>query len=78
MYDKLRRPFSSDIALRSKTNGQMSVWQAGEIPLTKLGEAMTKNWEWAWLSELDGALHDAVKMLESQIPQDNMRFRCRV
>jgi len=78
VYDKLRRPFSSDIALRSKMNGQISAWQAGDIPLTRIGETMTKNWEWTWLSELDGALSDAVKMLESNIPQDSTRFRCRV
>ncbi|KAF8452743.1 salicylate hydroxylase [Boletus edulis BED1] len=68
VYDKLRRPFSSDVALRAKTNGQMSVWQARDIPLAKLGEIMTKNWEWAWLSELDGALHDATKLLDSKVP----------
>ncbi|KAH0831346.1 hypothetical protein J3R83DRAFT_14007 [Lanmaoa asiatica] len=68
VYDKLRRPFSSDVALRARMNGQLSAWQAGDIPLTKLGKTMTKNWEWAWLSELDGALHDAVEMLDSKIP----------
>ncbi|KAF8558552.1 salicylate hydroxylase [Imleria badia] len=68
VYDKLRRPFSSDIALRAKMNGQMCAWQAGDIPLSNLGDTMTKNWEWAWLSELDGVLHDAVKMLDSRIP----------
>ncbi|KAI9567641.1 hypothetical protein HD554DRAFT_2105564 [Boletus coccyginus] len=65
VYDKLRRPFSSDISLHSKMNGQLCAWQAGDVPLTKFGETLTKNWEWAWLSELDGALHDAVRMLDS-------------
>ncbi|KAG9310152.1 hypothetical protein JVU11DRAFT_9772 [Chiua virens] len=68
VYNKLRRPFASDVALRAKSNGQMSVGQAGDIPLAKLGEVMTKNWEWAWLSDLDGALNDAVGMLDSKVP----------
>lgn len=68
IYDKLRRPFSSEVALRAKRNGQMSAGQAGDIPLTKLGEAMAKDWEWAWLSDLDGSLRDAMKMLDSTIP----------
>ena len=68
VYDTLRRPFSSDVALRAKMNGQMSAWQTGGIPLEKLGETMTKSWEWAWLSDLDGALHDAVRMLDAKIP----------
>ncbi|KAF9225008.1 FAD/NAD(P)-binding domain-containing protein [Gyrodon lividus] len=64
VYDKIRRPFSSDVALRSKLGGQLCALQAG-VPLTELGETLTKNWEWAWLSELDDALEDAVKILDS-------------
>ena len=67
VYDKLRRPFSSDAAVRAQMNGQMCAWQAGDIPLIKYGETMTKNWEWIWLSEPDGALDDAVNMLDQKI-----------
>ncbi|KIJ64716.1 hypothetical protein HYDPIDRAFT_175280 [Hydnomerulius pinastri MD-312] len=64
VYDKLRRPFSSDVALRSKLNGQLCALQE-DVPLSKLGETLTKNWEWAWLSELDDTLEDAMKILDS-------------
>ncbi|KAG8216223.1 FAD/NAD(P)-binding domain-containing protein [Butyriboletus roseoflavus] len=66
VYDKLRRPLSSKAALRAQINGQICTWQAGDIPLTKLGETLTKNWEWLWLSELDGAIDDAVNMLDQK------------
>ncbi|KAH7883088.1 FAD/NAD(P)-binding domain-containing protein [Phlebopus sp. FC_14] len=64
IYDKLRRPFSRDVALRSKLSGQLCSLQE-DVPLSRLGEVITKNWEWAWLSELDGALEDATRMLNS-------------
>jgi salicylate hydroxylase len=63
IYDKLRRPFSSDVALRSRLNGQLCSFQTN-VPLHKLGNMITKNWEWAWLTELDDALEEAVKLLE--------------
>ncbi|KIJ16517.1 hypothetical protein PAXINDRAFT_98958 [Paxillus involutus ATCC 200175] len=64
VYDKLRRPFSSEVALGSKFNGELSMLQT-DVPPTELGEMMIKDWEWAWLSELDGSLEDAVKILDS-------------
>lgn len=63
IYDKLRRPFSSDVALRSRFNGQLFAFQT-DVPLHELGKTVTKNWEWAWLTELDGALEEAVKLVE--------------
>ncbi|KAG1818991.1 salicylate hydroxylase [Suillus subaureus] len=65
IYDKLRRPFSSDVALRSRLNGQLCAFQT-DVPLHELGNTMTKNWEWAWLTELDGALEEAVKLVEDR------------
>ncbi|KAG2120320.1 hypothetical protein BD769DRAFT_1480136 [Suillus cothurnatus] len=63
IYDKLRRPFSSDVALRSRLNGQLCALQTN-APLHKLGNTITKNWEWAWLTELDDALEEAIKLVE--------------
>ena len=67
VYDKLRRPFSSDAAVRAQLNGQMCAWQSGDIPLTKLGEAMTQNLEWLWLTEPDDELNDAMNMLDHNV-----------
>ncbi|KAG1900266.1 salicylate hydroxylase [Suillus fuscotomentosus] len=64
IYDKLRRPFSSDVALRSRLNGQLCALQTN-VPLHRLGNTVTKNWEWAWLTELDDALEEAVKLVEN-------------
>jgi salicylate hydroxylase len=44
--------------------GQQCTFQA-DVPLPELGDAMTKNWEWVWLTELDDALEEAVKLLLS-------------
>ncbi|KAG1778822.1 hypothetical protein EV702DRAFT_1186477 [Suillus placidus] len=63
IYDKLRRPFTSDVALRSRLNGQLCAFQT-DVPLHELGNTITKNWEWAWLTELDDALEEAVKLVE--------------
>ncbi|KAF8843489.1 FAD/NAD(P)-binding domain-containing protein [Paxillus ammoniavirescens] len=64
VYDKIRRPFSSQVALWSKHNGELSMLQT-DVPSTELGKMMIENWEWAWLSELDESLEDAVKILDS-------------
>ncbi|OJA17894.1 hypothetical protein AZE42_08682 [Rhizopogon vesiculosus] len=63
IYDKLRRPFFSDVALRARLTGQHCTFQA-DVPLHELGDAMSKNWEWTWLTELDDALEEAVKLVE--------------
>ncbi|KAG2159502.1 FAD/NAD(P)-binding domain-containing protein [Suillus bovinus] len=63
IYDKLRRPFTSDVALRSRLNGQICAFQTN-VPLHKVGKTITKNWEWAWLTELDDALKEAVRLME--------------
>ncbi|KAG1737807.1 hypothetical protein EDB19DRAFT_1895769 [Suillus lakei] len=63
IYDKLRRPFSSDVALRSRLNGQLCTLQK-DVPLHELGNIITKNWEWAWLTELDDALEEAIMLVE--------------
>ncbi|KAJ8588057.1 FAD/NAD(P)-binding domain-containing protein [Rhizopogon salebrosus TDB-379] len=65
IYDKLRRPFSTDMALRSRLNGQLCALQK-PTPLYKLGDIMTKNWEWAWLTELDDDLEEAVRLVENK------------
>ncbi|OAX37334.1 FAD/NAD(P)-binding domain-containing protein [Rhizopogon vinicolor AM-OR11-026] len=65
IYDKLRRPFSTDVALRSRLNGQICALQTN-IPLHKVGDTMTKNWEWAWLTELDDDLEEAVRLVEDR------------
>jgi len=63
VYDKLRREFSSDVAVHAMLSGRMSAWQAGDISLAEFGERMTKDWEWAWLTDMDEALRNAVEML---------------
>ncbi|KAH7926925.1 salicylate hydroxylase [Leucogyrophana mollusca] len=63
VYDKVRRPFSAGVAERSRRNGQLCALQE-DVGLKELGEVITKNWEWAWLSELDGAVEEATQMLE--------------
>ncbi|KAG2076203.1 salicylate hydroxylase [Suillus decipiens] len=64
IYDKLRRPFSSDVARRSRLNGQLCSFQT-DVPLYELGKTITKNFEWSWLTELDGALEEAVRLVEN-------------
>ncbi|KAG2353995.1 hypothetical protein BDR07DRAFT_1431117 [Suillus spraguei] len=63
IYDKLGRPFSSEVARRSMRGGQLCAFQE-EVPLHELGDAVTKNWEWAWLTELDDAVKEAVRLVE--------------
>jgi salicylate hydroxylase len=43
--------------------GQQCAFQE-DIPLHELGDTITKNWEWAWLTELDDALEEAVRLVE--------------
>ncbi|KAG1891072.1 FAD/NAD(P)-binding domain-containing protein [Suillus subluteus] len=63
IYDRLRRPFSSEVARRSMRSGQLYAFQE-DVPLHELGDTITKNWEWAWLTELDDALEEAVRLVE--------------
>ncbi|KAG2128278.1 FAD/NAD(P)-binding domain-containing protein [Suillus clintonianus] len=63
IYDKLRRPFSSDVAMRSRLCGQLYTFQKA-VPLHEFGNTITKNSEWAWLTELDDALEEAIKLVE--------------
>ncbi|KAG1878042.1 FAD/NAD(P)-binding domain-containing protein [Suillus subalutaceus] len=63
IYDRLRRPFSSEVARRSMRSGQLCASQE-DVPLHELGDTITKNWEWAWLTELDDALEEAVRLVE--------------
>jgi salicylate hydroxylase len=53
------------MALRSRLNGQLCALQK-PAPLYKLGDIMTKNWEWAWLTELDDDLEEAVRLVENK------------
>ncbi|KAG2031056.1 FAD/NAD(P)-binding domain-containing protein [Suillus americanus] len=46
IYDRLRRPFSSEVARRSMRSGQLCTFQE-DVPLHELGDTITKNWEWA-------------------------------
>ncbi|KAG1799861.1 uncharacterized protein HD556DRAFT_1439521 [Suillus plorans] len=39
IYDKLRRPFSSEVALRSMRGGQLCAFQE-DVPLHELGDAL--------------------------------------
>jgi salicylate hydroxylase len=53
------------VALRSRLNGQLCALQK-DIPLRKLGDTMTKYWEWTWLTDLDDDLEEAVKLVEDR------------
>jgi len=65
VYDKIRRPFSSEIAVLSMQSARtLSAWHAGD--LADLGERMTKEREWAWLTDMEDTLRDAVEMLDSK------------
>jgi salicylate hydroxylase len=63
IYDKLRRPFSSEVARRSMRSGQLCTFQE-DVPLHELGDTITKVREWAWLTNLDDALEEAVRLVE--------------
>jgi salicylate hydroxylase len=63
IYDKLRRPFSSEVARRSMRSGQLCTFQE-DVPLHELGDTITKVREWAWLTDLDDALEEAVRLVE--------------
>ncbi|KAL4259536.1 FAD/NAD(P)-binding domain superfamily protein [Pleurotus pulmonarius] len=72
IYDNIRRPFSQDVARRSRLNGRYLTF-AGleaerchddeELEITKLGEMIARNWEWAWVSSLDDAVDHALTTL---------------
>jgi salicylate hydroxylase len=53
------------VALRSRFNGQLCAFQK-DIHLRDLGDTITKNWEWAWLTELDDDLEEAVRLVEDR------------
>jgi len=36
------------------------------ISLHELEDSMTKNWEWAWMTELDDDLNEAVRLIEEE------------
>lgn len=66
VYDKLRRSFSCEVAVRSMLSGRMCAWQTGDISLAEFGERMTKVLEWTWLTDMEDALRDAVEILDSK------------
>ncbi|KDQ26320.1 hypothetical protein PLEOSDRAFT_1077335 [Pleurotus ostreatus PC15] len=70
IYDTIRRPFSQDVARRSRINGRYLSFAGPEdcsdddvLDVLELGEAITKNWEWAWISTVDDTVDDALTML---------------
>lgn len=73
IYDSIRRPFSQDVARRSRTNGRYLSFAAPpdaedcgdneNLEVSQLGQVITKNWEWAWVSTLDDAVDDALTTL---------------
>lgn len=73
VYDTTRRPFAQDIAAKSHINGQYAMMQKYESSsgpenqmqvLYELGEALTRNTEWAWSTTMDGSVEEAIKMIE--------------
>ncbi|EIW79761.1 salicylate hydroxylase [Coniophora puteana RWD-64-598 SS2] len=67
VYDHVRRPYSADVARRSQYNGRLYTFNAdfGPEDPRKMQDVMTRGWEWAWETELDGDIRRAIDMLES-------------
>ncbi|KAF8996101.1 salicylate 1-monooxygenase [Cyathus striatus] len=77
IYDQYRRPFSTDVANRSFVNGQHYTFandqfdyfgctvEAKATRLKEVGEAITKNWEWAWFTTIDESLEEALDELSA-------------
>ncbi len=73
IYDSIRRPFSQDVAQKSRTNGRYLSFAASPdtedssdnevLEVSELGQLITKNWEWAWVSTLDDAVDHALTTL---------------
>lgn len=71
IYDSIRRPFSQDVARTSRINGRYLSFAGPDaedcgdevLEVLELGEAITKNWEWAWISTVDDEVDDALTML---------------
>jgi salicylate hydroxylase len=73
IYDTVRQPFANKVAEQSRLNGQYFTFyghdhdsgDASREKLQSLAGAFTRCWEWSWTTTVDGALKDALKMLES-------------
>jgi len=74
-YDAIRRPFTNDIARRSRLTGRQFMFLVdesdwGSFPdevlmnkLQYLGAAITDNWDWTWLTTIDELVEEAVRAL---------------
>ncbi|KAF9460590.1 salicylate hydroxylase [Collybia nuda] len=72
IYDTIRRPIATEVAERSLVNGRLFGLQLPGVSLDndperlpELGEAIKENWKWTWSTTLDGAVKEAVRMLEA-------------
>jgi len=70
IYDTIRRPIAMEVAERSLTNGRLFGLQLPGVPLDNdmvlpdLGEAIENNWKWTWSTTCDGAVKEAIRLLE--------------
>lgn len=75
VYNAVRRPYANQVAERSRVNGHYFTMQYNGVDFDRisgdeqwdqlqgLGDAITRNWEWAWSTTLD--VTEAVRMLEA-------------
>jgi salicylate hydroxylase len=78
VYDSIRRPFSADVAERSRRNAQCftmyhpavaDMQRCGEQEVThrllQMAEIVRKNWQWVWSTTIEASLEEAIRMLEA-------------
>jgi len=75
VYDTIRQPFTNDVARRSQSTGNQFMFLGDTSDLDNceddelrgklhhLGNAITNNWEWAWLTTIDESVKEAIRML---------------
>lgn len=80
-YDAVRRPASQRVVERSRLNGMLyEMWapgfadvRAGDVEqLHALGRAVERNWEWAWTTDVEEDVREAVELLEERLRMEGM------
>ncbi|KAJ2916737.1 hypothetical protein MD484_g3704, partial [Candolleomyces efflorescens] len=76
IFDRVRRPVAHDVHERNRLNGQYFTFHHTNLTpseelsreetlkrLKALGEAFTKNWEWAWSTSAEPVVREALRLL---------------
>lgn len=80
VYDAIRRPFATDVSRRSHLNGAFYTLNHPEYKhrfsgpvgsgveqmqfLKEYGEALKRNWEWAWTTSFNDSMESGMVMLK--------------